>query len=232
MRLATCTTQRAAASHNLISLRERSSYARVCFASGYQSSRRVRLRNRRTGALTHRAAVFLLTMRARVAVRAEAFHLAMRARVTVRAAVFPLAMRAAAAAHALAFQLAKRARVAVYAVVLPPHTLPSPPSSPPSAVRRDVSARRTRSAVSWLFSKVRAHPQPPPGIYLGPWGGAKTKKNKKLNPDSRFVVSSQNPNFFVISSLQNICNFRFFSTYYAYLLGRYLFIKIFRTNIK
>ena len=33
-------------------------------------------------------------------------------------------------------------------------------------------------------------------------GGVKTKYliNKKLNPDSRFVVSSQNPFFFVISS--------------------------------
>ena len=30
------------------------------------------------------------------------------------------------------------------------------------------------------------------------------KKNKKLNPDSRFVVSSQNPMFFVISSMQNV----------------------------
>ena len=32
----------------------------------------------------------------------------------------------------------------------------------------------------------------------------KQKKNKKLNPDSRFVVSSQNPIFFVISSIQNV----------------------------
>ena len=30
------------------------------------------------------------------------------------------------------------------------------------------------------------------------------RKNKKLNPESRFVVSSQNPIFFVISSIQNL----------------------------
>ena len=77
-----------------------------------------RSRLTRASRFAGRAAVFVLLVRAAVAVRAAVFQLAVRARVAVRAAVFPLAMRTGVAVRAVAFQLAMRARVAVRAVVL------------------------------------------------------------------------------------------------------------------
>jgi hypothetical protein len=69
---------------------------------------------------------------------------------------------------------------------LPPHTLPSPPSSPPSAARRDVCARRTRSAMSWFFSFGEVT-----GVLSLPW-----KRKRRLvgrKPDKKTFPLTRDP---------------------------------------